>query len=459
MALKIHNTLSGKKETFRPINPPAVSLYQCGPTVYNVAHIGNLRTYITNDILRRALEYNGFKVNQVMNITDVDDKTIRRSREEKMSLKELASKYEKIFLSDIEHLNILRPSSILRATENINSMVELIEKLLEIGVAYKAADGIYFKISKSENYGRLANLKIENSAISRVISDEYDKENPRDFALWKFRTDEDGEVFFEAPFGSGRPGWHIECSAMAMSALGETLDIHTGGQDLIFPHHTNEIAQSEAATGKQFSRLWIHGGFVNMESGKMSKSLGNIITLKNIVEKNFHPLALRYLALTLHYRTPMRFAWDALHASRTALLRMTEYFLKLGNSDGAVNDDYASKFKEFLNDDLDTPQALALVWKLIKDENVADRDKKATLFDFDRVLGFNFEKLEEELKKKIELVPEEIKMLAEEREKARKEKDFKKSDELRKIINEKGYDIKDAGERYEISKKQKSIPR
>ena len=453
MALKIHNTLSGKKETFRPINPPEVSLYQCGPTVYNVAHIGNLRTYITNDILRRALEYNGFKVNQVMNITDVDDKMIRRSREEKTSLKELASKYEKIFLSDIGQLNILRPASLLRATENIIGMAALIEKLLEIGAAYKAADGIYFDISKAKNYGQLANLKIESSAASRIISDEYDKENPRDFALWKFRTDEDGEVFFDAPFGIGRPGWHIECSAMAMGALGETLDIHTGGQDLIFPHHTNEIAQSEAATGKQFSRFWLHGGFVNMESGKMSKSLGNVITLKNIVEKNFHPLAFRYLVLTLHYRTPMRFSWDALHASQTALLRLNDHFSKLAKDAGKINARYSENFKEFLNDDLDTPQALALVWKLIKDEGVAECDKRATLLDFDRVLGLNFEKLEKELKKTIELVPEEIKTLAEEREKARKEKNFKKSDELRKAINEKGYDIKDTDEGYEISKR------
>jgi len=450
MALKIHNTLSGKKETFRPINPSAVGLYQCGPTVYNVAHIGNLRTYITNDLLRRTLEYNGFKVNQVMNITDVDDKTIRKSREEKTSLKELTSKYEKVFLSDADSLNILRPVYILRATENIAGMVALIEKLLEIGVAYKAADGIYFDISKSENYGQLANLKIENSAVSRIISDEYDKENPRDFALWKFRSEEDGEVFFDAPFGAGRPGWHIECSAMAMGALGETLDIHTGGQDLIFPHHTNEIAQSEAATGKQFSRFWLHTGFVNMESDKMSKSLGNIITLKDVVERNFHPLAFRYLALTLHYRTPMRFSWKALEASQTTLLRLIDHFSKLAKDVGKINNEYGENFKEFLNDDIDTPQALALVWKLLKDESVAESDKRATLLDFDRVLGFNFEKLKEELKKSAELIPEEIKTLAEERERARKEKDFKKSDELRETINEKGYDIKDMNEGYEI---------
>ncbi|KKR45265.1 MAG: Cysteine-tRNA ligase [Parcubacteria group bacterium GW2011_GWC1_40_13] len=450
MALKFYNTLSGKKEIFNPIKPPIVGLYQCGPTVYGVAHIGNLRTYITNDILRRTLEYNGFKVNQVMNITDVDDKTIRKSHEEKTSLKELTSRYEKIFLSDTDSLNILRPVSILRATENIAGMVALIKKLLEIGVAYKAADGIYFDISKSENYGKLANLKIENSAVSRIINDEYDKENPRDFALWKFRAEEDGEVFFDAPFGSGRPGWHIECSAMAMSALGETLDIHTGGQDLIFPHHANEIAQSEAATGKQFSRFWLHGGFVNMGSDKMSKSLGNIITLKDVVERNFHPLAFRYLALTLHYRTPMRFSWKALEASQTTLLRLIDHFSKLAKDVGKINNEYGENFKEFLNDDIDTPQALALVWKLIKDVNVADRDKRATMLDFDRVLGLNLEKLEKELKKTIELVPEEIKTLAEEREKARKEKNFKKSDELRKAINEKGYDIKDTDEGYEI---------
>ena len=454
MALKLYNTLSGKKEIFNPIKPPAVGLYQCGPTVYNVAHIGNLRTYITNDILRRILEYNDFKVNQVMNITDVDDKTIRRSREDKTSFKDLTSKYEKIFLSDVELLNILPPSSLLRATENIESMVRLIEKLLEIGAAYKSADGIYFDISKAKNYGRLANLKIENSAVSRIISDEYDKENPRDFALWKFRTDEDGEVFFETPFGDGRPGWHIECSAMAMSALGETIDIHTGGQDLIFPHHTNEIAQSETATGKQFSHFWIHGGFVNMGSDKMSKSLGNIISLRDIIEKNFHPLAFRYLTLTLHYRTPMNFTWEALSASQTALTRLIEHFSNLDAKDGGqANNEYTEVFKNFLNDDLDTPQAMALVWKLIKDENVADSDKRATLLDFDRIFGFNLEKLGGELKKAIKDIPDEIKSLAEEREKARKEKNFKKSDELRNIINEKGYDIKDKDGEFEILKR------
>jgi cysteinyl-tRNA synthetase len=424
--------------------------------VYNIAHIGNLRTYITNDILRRTLEYNGFKVNQVMNITDVDDKTIRKSREEKTSLKDLTFKYEKIFLSDIDSLNILCPSSLLRATENIASMVALIEKLLEIGAAYKAADGIYFKISKFENYGRLANLKIENSAVSRIISDEYDKENPRDFALWKFRTDEDGEVFFDAPFGVGRPGWHIECSAMAMGALGETLDIHTGGQDLIFPHHTNEIAQSEAATGKQFSRFWLHGGFVNMESDKMSKSLGNIITLKDIIERNFHPIAFRYLALTLHYRTPMRFSWEALEASQTALSKLVSRFAEFQSkpNGGKINDEYGENFKEFLNDDIDTPQALALVWKIIKDESVADSDKRATLLNFDRVFGFNLERLAAEFAKVNESIPEEIEVLAEERESARKEKDFKKSDELRKILNDKGYEIKDTDEGYKVSRRQ-----
>ncbi|MBU6431388.1 MAG: cysteine--tRNA ligase [Patescibacteria group bacterium] len=445
MAIRLYNTFSGKKETFKPINPPEVKLYQCGPTVYAEAHIGNLRTYIANDILRRALEYDGFRVNQVMNITDVDDKMIKRSREEKTNLKEIASKYEKVFLSDMEALNILRPASLLRATENIEEMIRLIEKLIKIGAAYKSANGIYFDISKSDNYGRLAKLKIKNSAVSRILKDEYDKENPRDFALWKFRAEEDGEVFFDAPFGAGRPGWHIECSAMAMDALGETLDIHTGGHDLIFPHHTNEIAQSEAATGKTFSRYWLHTGFVNMENDKMSKSLGNVITLSDVVKRNFHPLAFRYLALTLHYRTPMRFSWEALEASQTALLKLVRHFTEFQSESngGKINNEYAKNFKEFLNDDLDTPRALALAWRLIKDGNVSDSDKIATLLDFDRVLGFNLEKLAEEFKKTIELIPEEIKSLVEEREKARKEKNFKKSDELRKKIEEQGYEIED----------------
>ncbi|MEK7150037.1 MAG: cysteine--tRNA ligase [Patescibacteria group bacterium] len=454
MNLKLYNTLTGAAETFNPIKPSEVKLYQCGPTVYNEAHIGNLRTYISNDILRRVLEYDNFKVKQVMNLTDVDDKTIKRSQKENLSLKELTLKYEKIFLSDIEMLNILHPTSVLRATEYIGSMIELIDKLLKIGVAYKADDGIYFDISKARNYGQLAKLKIENSAVSRIINDEYDKENARDFALWKFRAKEDGDVFFDAPFGVGRPGWHIECSAMAMSALGETLDIHTGGQDLIFPHHTNEIAQSEAVTGKTFSNFWFHTGFVNMGIDKMSKSLGNILTLRDIVERNFHPIAFRYLVLTLHYRTPMRFAWEALSGSQTALFKLVDYFSKFsGKDDGKINNGYAESFKEFLNDDLDTPQAIALIWKLIKDESIADPDKRATMLDFDKVLGFNLEKLEEEFTKPNETIPEEIKSLAEEREKARKDKNFKKSDELRKIISDKGYDIKDADERYKISKK------
>ena len=455
MALKLHNTLSDKKEVFIPINLDSVGLYQCGPTVYNVAHIGNLRTYITNDILRRVLEYNNFKVNQVMNITDVDDKTIKKSREEKIDLKELTSKYEKIFLSDVESLNILRPSSILRATENIDSMIQFIEKLLKTGFAYKTENGIYFSISKVKNYGELARLKIENSTISRIINDEYDKENPRDFALWKFRSEEDGQVFFDAPFGDGRPGWHIECSAMAMNALGETVDIHTGGQDLIFPHHTNEIAQSEALSGKKFSNFWLHTGFVNMGSDKMSKSLGNIISLRDIIDKNIHPISFRYLILTLHYRTPMNFSWEALKASQTALFKIVEHLSKFEpRDDGKINIDYRQNFKEFINDDLDIPQTLALTWKLIKDEHVSDSDKRATLLDFDNIFGFNLKKLANEFVKSSETIPEEIKLLAEERETARKNKDFKKSDELRKIINEKGYDIEDSNERSRISKRE-----
>lgn len=447
MALKLYNTLTGKKEIFNPLKPPFVSLYQCGPTVYDEAHLGNLRTYITNDILRRVLEYDGLQVKQVMNITDIDDKTIRRSREEKTSLKELTVKYEKIFLSDADSLNILRPTLLIKATESIDIMIKLISKLLELGFAYGAKDGIYFDISKSENYGKLARLKIGNEAASRIIKDEYDKENPRDFALWKFHTEEDGDIFYDTPFGKGRPGWHIECSAMAMNALGEALDIHTGGQDLIFPHHTNEIAQSEAATGARFSRYWLHTGFVNMASDKMSKSLGNIITLRSLVEKNFHPIAFRYLALTLHYQTPMHFTWEALKAAQTALFKLIVHFSKLDSlkRNGKINTGYVEKFKGFIDDDLNTPQALALIWELVKDTDLSDSDKKATIENFDAVLGLDFEKLAKEFAEEQRLIPEEILSLAREREEARENKDFKKSDELREMINEKGYDIEDTG--------------
>src|SRR3989344_3116233 len=283
MPIYLYNTLTGRKEEFRAVKENTVGIYNCGPTVYDNAHIGNLRTFVFYDIVRRIFEYEGYHVTQVMNITDVDDKTIRRSREEKTSLGKLTRHYETLFLSDIHSMNILTPHRLLRATEYIKEMIEMIANLLEKGIAYPTRDGIYFSIGMFPQYGKLANIKMDAEVRERISNDEYEKENPRDFALWKFSgkiaeetaKKSDSDYSFEAPFGKGRPGWHIECSAMATRALGDTIDIHTGGTDLIFPHHTNEIAQSESETGKPFVHYWLHGAFMNVSDDKMAKSKGN----------------------------------------------------------------------------------------------------------------------------------------------------------------------------------------
>ena len=435
MVIKLHNTLSGKKEQFTAINEEEVGIYNCGPTVYDTVHIGNLRTVVFYDIIRRVFEYNGYKVEQVMNITDVDDKTIRKSIEEKISLADLTKKYEKLFFEDIESLNILKPHKILSARAYIPEIIELISVLLKNQSAYKSDDGIYFKISNSKNYGVLAGLKLDKPVQERIENDEYDKENPRDFALWKFYKESDGDVVWAAPFGRGRPGWHIECSAMAIKALGNTIDIHAGGSDLIFPHHTNEIAQSESATGKTFVNYWLHGGMINVEKDKMAKSKGNFLKLKDLVS----PLAYRYWLLTAHYRTQVNFTFKAVNASQTALIKFCNNFLALGNKTGEIDENYNNKFTDCINDDLDMPKALALAWELFKDKKVSDPDKKATLLKFDEVFGLKLN----ELKVSEEKIPEEIKFLIEERENARKTKDFKKSDALRAEIEARGFKVKD----------------
>ena len=294
MVLNLFNSLTRSPEELKPLHGNEVTMYHCGPTVYDYAHIGNLRAYISWDILRRTVEYAGYDVKQVMNITDIDDKTIKRSHDEGLTLSELTNKYENIFLADLRHLNIKVPEHLPHAREHVAGMIAIIEKLIRDGFAYKTDDGVYFDIAKSEGYGTLVELDLSAVTQSRIASDEYDKKNARDFALWKFWTADDGDNAFEASFGRGRPGWHIECSAMAISELGETVDIHTGGVDLLFPHHTNEIAQSEAFTGKPFAKYWLHNEFVMVDNKKMSKSLDNFYTLKTIVESGFSPLAYRY---------------------------------------------------------------------------------------------------------------------------------------------------------------------
>ncbi|MEK7116555.1 MAG: cysteine--tRNA ligase [Patescibacteria group bacterium] len=456
MDIYLHNTLTGKKEIFKPLKKNEVGIYSCGPTVYDYAHIGNFRTFIFGDILRRMFEYNGYAVNQVMNITDVDDKTIKRSSQEKVSLRTITKKYEDLFFKDMQLLNILPANKTPRATESITDMIGLIEKLLEKGVAYKTSDGVYFDITKSAGYGTLARLDLESATKERISNDEYDKANPRDFSLWKFYTEDDGNVFYEAPFGKGRPGWHIECSAMSMKNLGPTIDVHIGGLDLIFPHHTNEIAQSEAVTDKPFVHYWMHGGFITVEGKKMSKSLNNVFTLEDIRNRNIDPLAYRYFVLSAHYDTTLNFTWEALEGAQTALKRLRQ---KINAPDEKRMDpDIVKKIVEenkknllkYINDDLDTPFAISFVWEIAKGI-LPQKEKREIILDFDKVLGLKLGEQEE-----IE-IPEEVMELKKERDMARQQKNWQKSDELRKEIEREGYILEDKENESIIRKKLSSL--
>jgi cysteinyl-tRNA synthetase len=394
-------------------------------------------------------EYNDYQVNQVMNITDVDDKTITRSQKENVPLSEITQKYEKEFFDDLESLNILKPSKTLRATENISDMIKMIEELLEKGFAYTGSDGIYFNIEKSKGYGKLANLDLNNITKERISNDEYDKENARDFALWKFKTNEDGDVSYKASFGEGRPGWHIECSSMCIHSLGEQIDIHTGGTDLIFPHHTNEIAQSESYTGKTFSNYWVHGGFMTVDGKKMSKSLGNIFTLNDIKNKKINPIAFRYLTLGAHYRTLLNFTWQSLEGAETALNKIRN-FMSSENDDTETEDkniipEYKKTFTEYINDDLNMPQALALVWEIIKDNRLSILSRQELILDFDKVFGLKLSEIE------IFEIPVEVDELIKARDIARFEKNWKLSDELREKIESFGFSVSDTENGTKIS--------
>ncbi len=465
--MHLYNTLSGKKDLFKPIRAGKVGIYNCGPTVYDTAHIGNLRTFIMDDLVRRVFEYNDYEVTQVMNITDVDDKTIRRSQAEKKPLGELTRHYEKVFLNDIHTLNILTPNILLRATENIDGMIALIGKLIEKGFAYKADDGVYMSIEKVKGYGELAHLKLAAERKSRIANDEYDKESPQDFALWKFSDKEeskeekpaveDTEPSWAAPFGAGRPGWHIECSVMAMKALGETIDIHTGATDLIFPHHTNEIAQSQSATDKPYVHYWIHGGFMNVRDEKMSKSKNNFLKLADLEENRVSPLAYRYWLLTAHYRSLVNFSLEAVLASQNAFIRLAEAFIGFkSDKAGVIDGNYQEKFRRAINDDLNMPEAIALVWQLIKDHHLSTADKRATLLDFDRVLGLGLSVVEklDDSPASIESLPPDVFALLEARDEARAAKDWQKSDALRHEIESRGYEVKDTSDGSVLRKKQ-----
>ncbi len=454
--IQLYNTLSRQKEEFSPINPREVLMYTCGPTVYNYAHIGNYRAYIFADTLKKFLEYEGFNVKHVMNITDIDDKTIRDSQKENKSLKEFTEFYTEEFMKDIRSLNISNPTKFAKATDYVDDMVLLIKKLMEKGIAYKSSDGsIYFDIRKFKNYGKLSHLVLDDQKettsltpqkYSRIKSDEYDKENVQDFALWKAYDEKDGNVFWKNELGKGRPGWHIECSAMSIKNLGEQIDLHTGGVDNIFPHHENEIAQSEGVTGKQFVKYWMHNEWVLVDQKKMAKSFNNFFTLRDIIKNGINPVAYRFWLLMANYRTRVNFVWEALEGAEIALRRLYGLYSELGETVGNVNEEYKDRFKKYLEDDLDTPRALTVLWDLIKDEKIYPADKKATVLDFDKVLGLGFKNLKEDI------IPKEIIRISEERKLARKNKDFKKSDELRAKINSLGYEVKDSENGYKINK-------
>ncbi len=453
--IKLTNTLSGTKEPFFAINEreKKVTMYNCGPTVYDFAHIGNLRSYVFADVLRKTLEFNGYSITQVINSTDIghlasdaddgDDKMTKGLKREGKSftlesMKELGDFYTERFKEDLTALNIQFPTHLPKASEHITEDIELITTLEKKGVTYTTSDGVYFDTSKDPDYGKLGNMnkQDENEEVSRIgINTE--KRNPKDFALWKFNNN----LGYESPWGKGFPGWHIECSAMSKKYLGQPFDIHTGGIDHIPVHHNNEIAQSETAFDKPYAHFWLHNAHVNIEGGKMAKSEGNFIRLQSLIEHDLDPLSYRYWLLGARYSTSMNFSWDALQAAQNAYSNFLQYFLDLGPESGTADENYVALFKGFINDDLDTPKALALAWELLKDEEVSAEDKRATLITFDKVLGLGLETLPSEYFKLD--IPENVAALVEEREQARKNKDFKRSDELRSEIQKAGFEVKD----------------
>ena len=451
------NALSKKKELFVPIKRGKVGMYHCGPTVYDYAHIGNLRSYVFADILRRTLEAGGYKVKQVINITDIghlssevgdgdDDKMVRGLKREGLpmtldGLQKLADKYEDAFKKDLKLLNIeTKGTKFPRASKHLKDDEKLIKELDKKGLVYKTGDGLYFDTSKINDYGKLGGLTPIDESRARVTDGE--KRNARDFALWKFSKE--GRMGFKSSYGLGYPGWHIECSAMSMKYLGRTFDIHTGGIDHIPVHHNNEIAQSEHATGKDFAHYWLHNAFVNIDSEKMAKSVGNFLTLSSLVEKGYSPLAYRYFLLGARYSAPQNFTWEALDGAANALAGLRREINDLENKSGIMvkklKQDYRSI--DIVSDDLDTPKLVAAVWNTLGSEASA-KEKLSFIKSVDEILGLEL------FSNKLAIEPvisKEVERLVEERRKARGAKDFKKSDELRLKIEKKGYEVLDSAE-------------
>ncbi len=467
MKISFYNTLTKKIEEFKPIQNGHVNLYTCGPTVYNYAHIGNLRSYCAEDLLKRTLTYFGYKVKHVMNITDVEDKIIKGCIKENKTAKDFTIPYINAFMEDITSMNMIKADIYPKASEHIDEIVKIIKVLLEKGIAYKGEDGsYYFSIEKFPKYGQLINLERDEMKIGvRINNDEYGKDRACDFALWKAWDEKDGDVFWETELGKGRPGWHIECTAMSLKYLGDTFDIHMGGVDNIFPHHENEIAQSEAYTGKKFVNYWIHCEHLLSEGQKMSKSLGNFYTLRDLshgqnqANKKFSPEALRYFYISNHYRAKLNFTLAGLESAektleglRAFVKRMKNVDIEKSESDEEVMakiEETKSKFEEKIAEDLNTPQAIATIFTMINKVNTLDShgqiSKKVAqkIVDFlkkiDEILGVNIVIEDEES----EILPEEVEKLIEERQQARKAKNFARADEIRNILANKGIILQD----------------
>ena len=448
MEIRFYNTLTRKKEIFKPINEGKVSLYTCGPTVYSRAHIGNFRTFIFEDVLKRVLQLVGYNVKHVMNITDVDDKTIKKAHEENKKLNKITSKYTAEFMEDLQALKILPADLFPAATDHIQNMIEMISILIENKNAYVADDGsVFFSIDSINDYGKLANLDLKRQKqTDRVAADEYTKDNPRDFALWKAWKVEDGDVFWDSPWGIGRPGWHMECSVMSTKYLGNHFDIHCGGVDNIFPHHENEIAQSCAALGTEFVNIWMHSEHLNMADEKMSKSLGNIKTIPELLDDGHSAESLRYVLISSHYRSKLSFSSNKLDDARKAVHRINDIYNRLQGiiSDGNSFPNEYDQFIEALVDDLNTPKALGILFNYLKELNrKIDNDK---LTDEESSRGILFIKKADEifsfLKDKTG-IPDEIAKLVAKRNEARKDKNWKLSDLLREELKEKGWIVED----------------
>ena len=459
MDIYFYNTLTKQKDLFKPIEEGKVKIYSCGPTVYKDATIGNMRTNLLNDTLRRVLKYNGYELKHVMNITDVghlvsdgdegEDKMLKSAREEHKSPLEIAEHYTKLFFRDLERLNIETPEVVCKATDHIKEMLEMVQKIMKNGYAYETSTAIYFDVSKLNKYGILSGINLNDQKAGARVDVDPEKRNPYDFALW-IKAPANHLMKWDSPWGPSYPGWHIECSAMSTKYLGEEFDIHTGGIDLVPTHHENEIAQNKGACGKNPAHYWIHGEYLLINGGKMSKSLGNTYLIDDIIARGYSPLAYRLFNYSCHYRGKLNFTWEGIESANTSLIRLREGYQKHLNGNSDISDeiiaDIENRFHQAINDDMNMPLALSVVWEAVKYPEKSPKIAQL-LKKFDTVLGIKIDEVQETK------IPQEILDLVEERKQARSDKNWSESDRLRDLIAEKGYIVKDMKDGTEVLKK------